>query len=553
MSVLLDEGFRRSLEIVSRAALVGVLVLSLVIVYRVAGDRSLPTPLRRRFVRGVPWGTAIVVVSLWLVFQFLQGGAADDGPVFISFRSWSVWYPQGILLSSFTHSGESHLLGNLFGTLAFAPIVEYAWGHYAREDERGVFPGWTGRPAVRIGLFVAVTFLAGVCSALFVPVAAVGFSAVVFAFAGAAVVLRPLVAVGAIVGIRVVRLVWEALLNPVVTFRSQPVFSSPSFVDVSIQGHLFGVLVGFLLAVFLLQYRDSSPDIRAVFFAAVVFLVTRSMDAIYWELGNGRFMLFRALGTAGVLLLASLIALSITRRNPPVIPRLDLSVRRSALAAVLVALLILSVAGLVFNLGSVTAGAEAENGLEIRDYTVTYAENVPNQYLAGAPKPLGLGPQGANVSGVIVVSEDRDAWEVVASARRLAAEGRVQVVVGGVAWRQRLFVSRTAWVFIDGNVTYNVFAFGEGQEPVELFKAPPANTSTVVDNSTFSIEPTEGFRNYTLAVERGGEQVGSALVPRVNETVDIAGFTFERKGDLLFLSQGNTSFQLARFRRSGRL
>ncbi len=553
MSLLLDEGFRRGLEIASRVALGGALALSLVVVYRVAEGRSLLTPLRRRFVRGVPWGTAIVVVSLWLVFQFLQGGAADDGPVFISFRSWSLWYPQGIVLSSFTHSGESHLLGNLFGTLAFAPIVEYAWGHYAREGERGVFPGWTGTPAVRIGLFVAVTFLVGVCSALFTPVAAVGFSSVVFAFAGAAVVFRPLVALGALVGIRVVRLVWDALLDPVVTFRSQPIFSSPSFVDVSIQGHLFGVLVGFLLAVFLLRYRDSGPDIRAVLFAAAVFLVTRSMDAIYWELGNGRFMLFQALGTAGVLLLASLVALSVTRRNRSVIPRFGVSVRGSALAAVLVALAILSVAGLVFNLGSVTAGAEAENGLEVRDYTVTYAENVPNQYLAGAPSPLGLGPQGANVSGVIVISEKRDAWELVASQRRLAAEGRIQVVVGDATWRQRLFVSRTAWAFIDGNVTYNVFAFGEGQRPVELFRAPPANTSTVVDNSTFTIEPTEGFRNYTLAVERGGEPVGSALVPRVNETVDIAGFTFERKGDRLFLSQGNTTFQLARFRRSGQL
>jgi len=551
MSVLLDEEFQHLLELGSRAALVGALALAVVVVYRVADSQSLLTPLRRRFVRGIPWGTVIVLVVLWFVFRFLQGGAADDGPVFIAFRSWSLWYPQGIVLSSFTHSSESHLVGNLLGTVAFAPIVEYAWGHYPRAGEGGALPDWTDNPAARIGLFVAATFLVGVGSALFVPVAAVGFSSVVFGFAGAAIVLRPLLAAGAILGIQVLSLLREALLFPVATFRSQPIFASPYFVDVSVQGHLFGFLVGVLLAAVLLRFRDSRPDVRAVFFAAIVFLVTRSMEAVYWQLGNERFMLFRALGTAGVLVLASLVALSVTGRSR--LPRVDLSVRRSAVAAVLVALLVLSVAGVVFNVGSVTAGEEAENGLEIRDYTVTYAENVPNQYLAGAPSPLGVGPQPVNVSGVIVLSEKRDAWEVVASRGRLTSEGRVEVVVGGVSWRQRLVVSRTEWEFIDGNVTYNVFAFGEGQDPVELFRAPPANTSTVVDNKTFSIEPAEGFRNYTLTVQRGGEQIGSALVPENNETVEIAGLRFEREENALTVRHGNTSLRLARFRRGGRL
>jgi len=553
MSILFEEGFRRLLKHGSRVALVGTLALSLVVLYRYAGANSAPRRLRRRFVGGVPWGTATVVVLLWLVFQLLQGGAADDGPVFIGFRSWSFWNPLGILLSSFTHSSESHLVGNIFGTLAFAPLVEYVWGHYLPENGRGRVPDWAENPAARIGVFVAVTFLVGLGSALFVPVAALGFSSVVFAFAGAAVVLRPLFAVGAILGVQVLHLLRRAVLGPVVVYRSQPIFASPSWVDVSLQGHLFGFLVGVLLALVLLRYRDAGPDLRAVFFAALVFMVTRSMNAIYWELGSDRFVLFRALGAAGVVLLSSLIVLALTPRNRPIASRVDLSVRRTALATVVVAVLLLSAAGVVFNLGSVTPGEEVENGLEVRDYTVTYAENVPQQYIAGAPAPFGLGPQPFNVSGVIVVSEERDTWEVVASDRRLASEGRVDVVVGDVTWRQRLVVRRTEWEFLDGNVTYNVFAFGEGQEPVELFRSPPARTSTVVDNRTFSIEPAEGFRNYTVGVQRGGGQVGSALIPADNETVVVDGLTFERDGELLTVSHEDTRVQLARFRRGGRL
>lgn len=553
MSVLLDDGVQRMVELGSLALLAVTVLIAVALLYRFAEGRSILEGLRERFVWGIPWATATVIVFLWMIFQFLQGGGADDGPVVIGFRSWSFWYPQGIILSSFTHSSESHLIGNLFGTLAFAPIVEYVWGHYPDESEDGRLPSWTRHPAARVGLFVAVTMFVGVLSAMFVPVAAVGFSTVVFAYAGAAVVLRPLATIGAIVGIRVIRLLYEAATSPVGTFRSQQVFASPSWVDVSIQGHLYGFLAGVLIAVLLLRYRDRLPDIRYVFFAAIVFLVARSMQSIYWELGNDRFILFRALGTAAVVFLATLVTLAITDRDGPSIPRTGFSTRPVALGLLVATILVVSLAGMVFNFGSVTAGPEAEDGLDVRDYTVTYAENVENQYLAGTPRAGGIGPPSITVSGVIVVSEQRDAWERVATAGQLRSEGRTTVVVGDATWREQIVVSRTEWEFVDGNVTYNVFAFGENRGPVTLFQAPAANTSTVVDNRSFRIEPGAGFDNYTLTVTEDGESVGTTRIPDDNETATVDGITFERDENRLAVRYEGTNFTLARFRTGGRL
>ncbi|MDZ7730477.1 MAG: hypothetical protein U5K37_05520 [Natrialbaceae archaeon] len=154
---------------------IAILCISLVIVYRL----ETPEPgwiarLRSRFVRGVPWGT-LIVVGVVLGFYLLgQDGVSNfDDPVSIPFRAWSYYYPLGLLTSSFAHINGGHITGNLLGTIVIAPIVEYAWGHYPdTEDDR-----FFSRPAIRACLvFPLAVFVTGVVLALIGIGPVIGFS-----------------------------------------------------------------------------------------------------------------------------------------------------------------------------------------------------------------------------------------------------------------------------------------------------------------------------------------------------------------------------------------
>jgi membrane associated rhomboid family serine protease len=528
------------IEAASLLALVAALAAAVAVLVRNT-DSEFLDPLRERFVLGVPWGTVAVVTGLVLVYYIVQGGGSDGGPIVQGFRSWSLWYPQGVLFSSFAHAGESHLTGNIFGTLTFAPIVEFVWRHYPGADAR------IQSPYARIGAFVLGVVAVGIAGALFVPGAIIGFSGVVFALAGFAVVARPLAATLAIVGIRAVRLLYSAVTDPVVTAEARPRFVSPSWAETALQGHLFGVLVGILLAVALLRLRDRRPDLRLVFFAALVFAVVRSLYAIYWFLGADEFVLFQAAGAAGVVLFATLVALATLpsdRRLPAGPPLATVAI---GLLAVAVALL--AVSGLAYSLVSVSPGEEVQDGVEVRDYTVAYVDSAEDQYVAALELP-GLGsPLSATQSGVVVASDRRNAWGLDVSAGGLAFEGDAAVTVGGATWRETVYVDRTQWSFLDGNTTFRVEAFHDDRWHL-LHTASPAVANSRIDGTNVSIAATA--EGYDLLVERNDSPIFRGPVPDDNETVLVRGITFERVGDDLFARFGDTDLRVAEFKRSQR-
>jgi len=153
-------------------------------------DHGLLVRLRRRFVLGVPWGTVVTVLGVLAVYLFVQGGYTHwYRPVVIPFRAWSYLAPLGMLTAGFAHAGPGHLLGNLFGTVALAPIVEYAFGHFPRERGASSFGSLQTNPYVRALLvFPATVAIVGVTLTLFTLGPVIGFSGVVFAFAGFALV-----------------------------------------------------------------------------------------------------------------------------------------------------------------------------------------------------------------------------------------------------------------------------------------------------------------------------------------------------------------------------
>jgi hypothetical protein len=155
-------------------------------------------------------------------------------------------------------------------------------------------------------------------------------------------------------------------------------------------------------------------------------------------------------------------------------------------------------------------------GIEVADYTVTYAENAPHGRVDG------------NESGVIVVSERRQVWTTAADKSQLARSGEATVVLGGVGWRETVTANRTGWSVTGGEAAYVVDLTHDGAR-TRSFTAEQAEADVTIANRTVAVAPAEdGFR---LNVTRDGEQIGESAVPAVNETATIGGIQFVTEPD----------------------
>ncbi len=314
------------LSTVLTVAVLAVAVFSLLVVYRIdRPDGRWGARLRSRFVMGVPWGTlvsALVVVSVYL---FVQGGIHRwNDPVTIPFRAWSFLYPTGMITATFAHSSLDHLLGNLAGTLVLAPIAEYAWGHFPRDRGSSSFGSLLTNPWVRaLVVFPGAVVLGGLLLAVISLGPVIGFSGVVFAFAGFALVRYPIAAVVGVVATGLVRRVYAALQDPIVTATAQPQPpSAPWWAEIAIQGHAVGLLLGVLVGIYVFGRRDERPSAVRVWFGVALFGVERALWAVYWYRGNERYVLFQGVGIVLVGLLAILVALGVTSSDRPLAARL---------------------------------------------------------------------------------------------------------------------------------------------------------------------------------------------------------------------------------------
>jgi membrane associated rhomboid family serine protease len=528
--------------------------------------------LRERFVFGVPWGTLVTVLGVLVVYLFVQGGYGHwRRPVVIPFRAWSYFEPLGMLVAGFAHAGPGHLLGNLFGALTLAPMVEYAVGHYPREasgsDSEG--DGGTGRlPAIRERLDalsrnpLARAFLlfplgvaaVGVLLTLFTIGAVIGFSGVVFAFAGFTLVRYPLATVLALVASDVLNLLYNALQNPTVTASGRSRFVTPWFADIAIQGHVIGLLLGVVLGAMLLDRRDAAPPSPVRLFTGGLLLASlQSLWAVYWYRGGTEYVLYRAAGLALVALAATLIVVAVAgperslfdlfgdRTNDSVGDseageRLtdggdetrirDVSVRQLGVTGIVVTAALLSGPAVAVNLVS-TAGDLPGEPATIQGYEVTYAEGVENEMVSAIPVSLFGETTQVTTSGVIVSNPDRRIWLSVVPRGQLAANGRARVVVGGVGWRETVTVVRRGWSAVGGGTAYAVALGPEGDRRTVftsgLARAEPRiagqNVSVIARNDSF-----------LLLVTEDNETVHKRL-PAVNESVTVRNVTFRAEGN----------------------
>ena len=533
-------------------AVVVSLLGSLAVAFLVDRPSGLGPRLRERFVLGIPWGTLVSVGFVLAVYLLVQGGFRNwYAPVTVPFRAWSYFYPLGMATAAFAHNGTSHLIGNLVGTLALAPLAEYAWGHFPRERGAQTFSTPRTNPYVRgFVAFPAAVLVVGLLTSIFAIGPVIGFSGVVFAFAGVALVRYPLGTVIALVGADAIRLVYNALRVPTLTASGRPGYISPWWADIAIQGHALGLLIGVLIGVAIVRSgrNRNRPSARRLWLGALLVAVEQSLWAVYWFRGGDTFVLYRAAGVALVAGLAVVVTLAVAASDDPLFEwnlGVDTGVVRNwQVAAGVVLLSTAAIAGpaVPANLFTADSGDLRGEEVTVRDYEVTYAENVRNGMVSIVDVDAVGETTTVNTSGVIVRSEKRGIWTTAVSKGRLAFDGRVSVRVGGVGWRDTVYAQRDGWMVLGGGTAYRV-GLDDGDSGRVVYTSEPVTAGPTLGGRNVTVDPTPDA--YQLRVTREDGSVNrTATLPANNESVTLDGLRFTRDNATVLVSYNRTRLEL---------
>jgi len=530
-------------DALSRAVLLAGAVLSVAVLLALAkpGGRW-GVRLRRRFVLGVPWGTLLTVCVVLSVYLLVQGGLDHwYRPTTIPFRAWSYFYPLGMLTAGLSHVGPGHLVGNLIGTVVFGSLAEYAWSHFPTRRGTASFATWRANPFVRIAAVPVVAIAVAVTSGLFGLGPVIGFSGVVFAYAGFALVRYPVATVVLLVAGDLVRLAYRSLLDPVVSASGSVGYSTPWWADIAIQGHALGLFTGFGLAVLLFRTRDDLPTPGRIWLGAAAYAASQGLWAVYLFEGGDSYTLYRAAGLGLVFLLAALVTAAATASRRNLVARIDLSRREAAVGLLFAVLFALALAAVPYNIVTVGDVAPDASSVEVRDYTVFYAEDVEDEYVAAYDFPV-YDAGSVTTSGVIVTSGQRQVWYTAVSKGRLAFAGERTVRVGGLGWRDAVVANRTGWNVVGNRTAYAVRLRHDGTETF-AFASNASRAEPTVAGRNVTIRP--GDDGFTVAVSRRNETLGTAPVPQANVSVRVGGLTLRRNGTRLFAERNATSVRVA--------
>jgi membrane associated rhomboid family serine protease len=522
-------------------AVVVVVLVSLFVIARVdRPEGEWGRTLRTRFVLGVPWGTLVTATGVLWWYLIVQGGLANwGGPVTIPFRSWSWFYPTGVLTASFSHAGPNHLIGNLIGTLLLGSLAEYAYGHFPTERGTQSFTSLRTHPYVRaFAIFPAVAIVAGIAISVFSLGPVIGFSGVVFAFAGFALVRYPMTTIVLVLGGQgVTSLVYRAIQNPFVTRTVSPSGpSAPWWAGIAIQGHALGMLLGIVLAAAVFARRERGPSAFRLYAGLVFFGVAENLWAIYLIEGSDRFVLLRAPGVIVVFALAAIVAVAVANRgdgtgNPlRVLEGAGSSWRTASLLVVVLVFAVVAGISLPTKLNAAQSdGVPGENPVEVRDYTVTYAEDTAYRLVSSVDVPfVELPTSNATASGVIVISDRRHVWYPAISKAALAYDGSRSVTVGGVGWRESVTAIRRGWRAAGGERTYKIWLQRPNASAHRSFSSTRATASPILDGKNVSVAPAES--GFEIVVHANNSTIDRARMPAAGENVTVAGITFERDG-----------------------
>lgn len=520
------------LETVLRAGILLVLAALVVFVWHLDGRGRWRGTLTDRFVYGVPWGSLVSLLLVVVVYLFVQSGLESwSDPVVVPFQSWSYSYVVGMLAAGFSHAGPGHFLGNALGTLVLAPLVEFAWGHYpsatwdsrptpgfesppptTTESDRSTAPtigadsdspALLARPLVRaLAVFPAGIVAVSLLTSVFARGWSLGYSGTVFFLLGVAVVMLPLATIVGMVALTGVNVVFSALRTPILRVAADPgPPGPPSWAGVNVQAHLLGFLLGVLAAFLLLRRRDRWPDTGRLALAVVLVVLVRSLWSYSTSSGD-TFTRWQGIGVIFVLFLAMVIVAMVAVDDETLFGAVTL--RGVVLGGVVTITLLVALASVPPNIIGMTEDPVPDTeGIEIRDYTVTYAEDTPHGRVA------------VNSSGVIVVSEQRDIWSRAVRPSQLAHSGDATATVGGVGWRETVDIERSGWQMVGNDTVYTV-ALAHGGERVQAFRSEPVRADLQVAGHNLSVVAAPG--GFRLRISRGGDTVGETAIPPTDET-----------------------------------
>lgn len=544
-------------ESAQRVGVVVVLALSLAAVFWLERDRDWGRHLRTRFVMGVPWGTLVVSLAVLSVFLFLQDGWNHwKNPVTIPYHAWSYFSPFGVLVAAFSHAGSSHLIGNLTATLVVMPLAEYVFGHFPAERGTTSFGSLRTNPLVRaLVLFPAGVVVVGLMTALWSWGPVIGFSGVVFAAVGFALVRYPLAAVVALSAQGVVATLYRALLNPVLTRQASRRFVRPGWAGIAVQGHALGLFLGATAAVVLLRRRGRldavGPRPLRLWLGAVLVASGLGLWQLWWIQGGSTYVLYRAAGFGFLLVVGLLVTWGAVASDRALLGGLkvglpgSLTRRQTAFVVLLVPTLVMAGVAVPLNLNTVQGGTPTDaTTVEVRDYAVLYAENVPDRMINVVDVELFGETTQVETSGLIVVSRQRNVWSREVPPGRLAANGQASVVVGGPGWRETVVAVRRGWSAVGGGTTYKVWV-GPRDGPYDLaFRSESATADAVIDGYRINVAAErDGF---VLRLARNGSVVARAPIPAGNESVQLASVTFARDGPKVVATHENTTVTVAK-------
>ena len=538
-------------DLLFRVGVVAALLASVAVAFLVDRPAALGARLRERFVLGVPWGTLVSVGVVLAVYLLLQGGLRNwYAPVTIPFRAWSYFYPLGVVTAAFSHNGASHLIGNLVGTLTLAPLAEYAWGHFPRRRGAQTFSSLRTNPYVRAFAVVpGAVLVVGLLTSVFAIGPIIGFSVVAVALKNVALVNYPLGTVVAVVAGGALRLVYNALRVPTLTASGRPAYVTPWWADIAIQGHALGLLIGVLVGLWIVRRRSrhDRPSARRLWLGALLVAVEQSLWAVYWYRGGETYVLYRA---AGVVLVAGLVVLvvvaAVARDDPLVEWEIGVdsgTVRNWQAAAGVLLLATAAVAGPAVPTNLFTAASGELPGEErtVRDYEITYAENVENGLVSAIDVEAFGETTAVNTSGVIVRSSERGIWTTAVPKGRLAFDGRVAVRLGGVGWRETVYAQRDGWRVLGGGTAYRV-GFDDGDSGRVVYTSDPATAGPTLAGRNVTVVPAR--EAYHLRVSRGDAANETAALPPKNGSVTLDGLRFDRNASRVTVSYNGTRVQL---------
>ena len=520
------------------------LLASLWIVTRLDRGSAIARRIRSRLLLGMPWGTLLSALLVSAFYLFVQRGFWYPGtPLTIPFTSWSYLYPLGVATAPFAHQSLGHLTGNMIGLVTVGTLAEYAFSHFPQARGSAAFDDWKTHPYVRAFVLVPVgVFLIGLLTSVFAWGPIIGFSGVVFAVAGFALVRFPLATVVALVAREFVRTVYLALRDPIVYASAGPSFGPPWWAGIAIQGHLLGFLLGAALAAAILTRRRESgrPGALRLWVATVIVGSSLTLWAIWWYSNGSSYVLYRGVGVLLVAVLGVLLAVTVGASNARFVA--GLTRRQVAMALLTLPILTMGFVAVPLNASTVGDATVPDTAVRVDGYSVTYAENVADRRIPAIDVSFYDESTTVNASGVIVINRDRQVWTEAVSTGRLAHSGQRTIAVGGLTWRRTVEAKREGWRVSGGEIAYRIsLRPGDGGwRPV--FLSPPVRAEPTIAGRNVTVRPEN--RSFVLEVTRDNRSLGRAPIPAVNESIVIGGLDFTRRGGRIAVSHNDTRLPL---------